>query len=103
MVLRNLLPRLSEIKVGFNEVTVVHKDEDGYWVVRMPRALYAIRYVKWEEALEFAQSASAAAYAHPPKESAKFPQTSKIMINRESVSSDVPSDEYMNRDDPTIY
>lgn len=82
MVLNRYLPRLSEIKVGFNEITVVHKDGEGYWVVRMPRALYAIRYVKWEEAIKFAQSASAEAQAHPPKKPAPFDETSKIMINR---------------------
>lgn len=76
---RNNIPRLRDIKVGFNRVTVVHKDDEGFWNVRMPFALYPIRYTKWETAITFADNAVT---AYSGSDLIEKSEASKIMINR---------------------
>jgi hypothetical protein len=79
---KNYVPRLAEIKIGFNMVTVVHKDKDGFWVVRQPFALYPTRYSEWKTAIEFAFGVGT---VYTGSDTDNLSPVASVMINRRNV------------------
>lgn len=79
---KNHVPRLADIQGGLNQVTIVHKDSDGWWVVRQPFAIYPIRYTEWETAIQFAFSVGT---VYTDAETPMVSSLSKVMINRRNV------------------